>query len=298
MTIYDGVGYSTAAAGPVTGDKPYVLASANEKTVWSEEATSFDPADVLGDDYKTLLGVASEDPNITVHRQRRRSNLIMVFFGVLPVVFFGLFVHSVAIHARAPSSLESRLVQTSHSLDVSSCPGYKLSGLKKSKHGLKAQLSLAGAACNAFGQDIQDLTIQVTYETSSRYVCSKKFEASLNTRTTYRLHVNIYDTSKTQFTVPEFIIPSSSLTKSASAYASNSDLAFNYNADPFAFWITRRSDPNETPLFDTRTSSLPATPIPAVVPGDNSTVLDGFQLVFENQYLQVCFSVLNNAEVY
>ncbi|KAJ7610198.1 glycosyl hydrolases family 31-domain-containing protein [Roridomyces roridus] len=56
---------------------------------------------------------------------------------------------------------------------------------------------------------------------------------------------------------------------------------------PFGFWITRRSAPDETQLFDTRTASLPPTPIEPVIPGDNSTALDSFNLVFENQYLQI-----------
>jgi alpha-glucosidase len=50
--------------------------------------------------------------------------------------------------------------------------GYALRSVHQSNTGLTAQLSLANSACNAFGRDAQDLTIQVTYETSSRYVCT------------------------------------------------------------------------------------------------------------------------------
>ena len=101
-----------------------------------------------------------------------------------------------------------------------------------------------------------------------------------------RLHVNIFDTAQTQFTVPEDVIarppaPSAS-------HKDSSDLVFNHNANPFAFWITRRSAPNAMPLFDTRVASLPPTPIPAANPtADNSTALDSFALIFEDQYLQV-----------
>lgn len=62
---------------------------------------------------------------------------------------------------------------------------------------------------------------------------------------------------------------------------------FNHNPSPFAFWITRRSEPDAAPLFDTRTSSLPLTPIAPVIATDNTTALDGFPLVFEDEYLQV-----------
>ncbi|KAJ7120271.1 glycosyl hydrolases family 31-domain-containing protein [Mycena epipterygia] len=171
---------------------------------------------------------------------------------------------------------QAEATNVTNSFDVASCPGYALSSLSQTKSGLTAKLNLAGAECNAFGQDVANLTIQVTYETESR------------------LHVNIFDTANSQFTVPAsvFTRPSGSTT------AQKSDLVFNYDAKPFAFWITRRSDPHGVPLFDTRISSLPATPIASVIAGDNSTALDGFPLVFENQYLQLASALPLGANVY
>ncbi|KAH9475774.1 Alpha-glucosidase [Psilocybe cubensis] len=165
-----------------------------------------------------------------------------------------------------------------HSLDVSSCPGYQLHSLKQTNTGLTAKLGLNGKACNAFGTDVADLTIQVTYETNSR------------------LHVNIFDTANKQFTVPESVVerppaPSKSFQKT-------SDLVFNHQPSPFAFWITRRSQPHAAPLFDTRIASLPKTPIPAVIPDDNSTALNGFPLVFEDQYLQLSSALPLNTNIY
>jgi alpha-glucosidase len=92
-----------------------------------------------------------------------------------------------------------------------------------------------------------------------------------------RLHVNIFDTSKQQFTLPSgyFDLPKPG---ELTTPVQSADLAFHYQASPFAFWITRRSDPDSVPIFDTRLTSLPATPIPA---------FDGFPLVFEDRYLQV-----------
>jgi alpha-glucosidase len=103
---------------------------------------------------------------------------------------------------------------------------------------------------------------------------------------TFRLHVKIYDTANQQFTIPESVIerPAAPTT----SYTGSSDLVFNYDAMPFAFWITRRSDPDAMPLFDTRTSSLPPTPIQPFNASDPSTAFDSFSLVFEDQYLQVC----------
>ena len=101
-----------------------------------------------------------------------------------------------------------------------------------------------------------------------------------------RLHVSIFDTARNQFTVPESVVSRPPLPKVL--HKESSDLVFNYNANPFAFWITRRSAPNATPLFDTRITSLPPAPIPAANPTvDNSTALNSFALVFEDQYLQV-----------
>jgi alpha-glucosidase len=108
--------------------------------------------------------------------------------------------------------------------------------------------------------------------------------------------VNIFDTANSQFTVPEPVIARPGA--SGLSTADNSDLVFNYEPSPFAFWITRRSEPGATPLFDTRESSLPATPIPPVIQRDKSTALDGFPLVFEDQYLQLTSALPLDANVY
>ncbi|KAK7045115.1 glycoside hydrolase family 31 protein [Favolaschia claudopus] len=164
------------------------------------------------------------------------------------------------------------------SLNVSTCPGYTLSALSETQNGFTAHLDLAGPACNAFGTDIANLTIQVTYETQTR------------------LHVNLFDTANSQFTVPDSVISLPGASSSSSA--NTSDLIFNYEASPFEFWITRRSDPDAFPLFDTRKASLPATPIPPVMKDDASTALDGFALVFEDQYLQLTSALPLDANVY
>lgn len=48
---------------------------------------------------------------------------------------------------------------------LTSCPGYKASNVKTSPTGLTADLTLAGSACNVYGDDLKDLILQVTYET-------------------------------------------------------------------------------------------------------------------------------------
>ncbi|KAJ6454358.1 glycosyl hydrolases family 31-domain-containing protein [Mycena sanguinolenta] len=184
-------------------------------------------------------------------------------------------VLSLALVVAAQGNTTSPVI---NSFNVSSCPGYSLHSLSETDRGLTAQLELAGPACNAFGVDVVNLTIEVNYETETR------------------LHVNIYDTANSQFTIPEAVVAKPNV--SSSNTASKSDLVFNYDANPFAFWITRRSAPGAAPLFDTRTASLPETPIPPVMENDPSTALDGFPLVFENQYLQLTSVLPLGANVY
>ncbi|KAL7286001.1 hypothetical protein ACG7TL_001117 [Trametes sanguinea] len=169
--------------------------------------------------------------------------------------------------------------RTGPSLNVSSCPGYAVVSERQTNQGLVVQLSLAGEACNAFGHDIANLTVEVTYETVTR------------------LHVNIYDSAKIQFTVPQDVV-SLSVGENDPTLKDRSDLEFHHDSNPFEFWISRRSDPDGLPLFDTRTKSLPPTPIPPVIPGDNTTALDGFPLVFEDQYLQLTSALPLDANIY
>ena len=98
--------------------------------------------------------------------------------------------------------------------------------------------------------------------------------------------MNIYDTERSQFTIPDGMLGLP--LRTPEILDRSPDLLFNYETSPFSFWITRRSDPNAFPLFDTRISSLPKTPTLPVVPEIPSTSLDGFPLIFEDRYLQVC----------
>jgi hypothetical protein len=58
---------------------------------------------------------------------------------------------------------------------ISTKTGYSLGSLEETSSGLSAKLSLAGEGCNAFGHDIANLTIQVTYDTTTRYASCTLF---------------------------------------------------------------------------------------------------------------------------
>lgn len=51
------------------------------------------------------------------------------------------------------------------------CPGYKASNVKTTSHDIKADLHLAGAKCNAYGKDLDNLKLDVTVETCE-YIAS------------------------------------------------------------------------------------------------------------------------------
>ena len=50
---------------------------------------------------------------------------------------------------------------------LDACPGYNATNVEDRGSTLTADLTLAGQACNVFGTDIQQLKLQVTYETGT-----------------------------------------------------------------------------------------------------------------------------------
>ena len=72
---------------------------------------------------------------------------------------FGICIFSYAILVLGGRQLDA----------IADCPGYRAFNVRSSPHGVVADLTLAGPACNAFGEDILDLTLTVTYETG-RYL--------------------------------------------------------------------------------------------------------------------------------
>ncbi|KAI0271249.1 glycosyl hydrolases family 31-domain-containing protein [Gloeopeniophorella convolvens] len=159
-----------------------------------------------------------------------------------------------------------------HSLNVSTCPGYTLTSLRNLQHGLTAQLNLAGPSAMLLARTLQ----------------------------TSRLHVNIFDTAARQFTLPStFFSRPTPPSDSTPSLVNTSDLVFNYESSPFAFWITRRGqEGSDAVLFDTRQASLPSAPVPAYNTSDSRTAFDGFPLVFEDQYLQLTSALPLNTNIY
>ena len=51
--------------------------------------------------------------------------------------------------------------------NVDACPGYNATNISNTKNGFKADLVLAGPACNVYGPDLKKLSLSVTYETGT-----------------------------------------------------------------------------------------------------------------------------------
>jgi hypothetical protein len=54
--------------------------------------------------------------------------------------------------------------------DVTSYPGYTLSGVSQTGNAITANLQLAGAACTAYGTDLESLQLLVEYQTGENSI--------------------------------------------------------------------------------------------------------------------------------
>lgn len=144
-----------------------------------------------------------------------------------PVLLAWLLAKAVATTSTVP--LRARDYPSDDAL--SSCPGYSASNIQTTATGTSADLHLAGPSCNAYGDDLASLTLEVTYETATR------------------LHVKIQDAANSVYQVPESVLP-----RPSSQGVSNSTLGFTYTDSPFAFSVSR-TDTGEV-LFDTSAASL------------------------------------------
>ncbi|KAF4592222.1 glycoside hydrolase family 31 protein [Ophiocordyceps camponoti-floridani] len=115
---------------------------------------------------------------------------------------------------------------------LDACRGYEASHVSHTDSGLTASLRLLGQPCNAYGTDLDDLTLEVTHETDER------------------LHVKIQDRANQVYQVPESVFPR----PRGRSSRHQSKLKFNYTASPFSFQVLRAGS-NEV-LFDTSAASL------------------------------------------
>lgn len=140
------------------------------------------------------------------------------------------------------------------------CPGYKASNLKMTSNGMTGTLTLAGPACNTYGNDIQELSMSLTYQSKSRI--------NLEIIPAYLSHKNYtkYILRPEIVTKPEF---------EGSVNMGDTDLVFHYQNQPsFQFQVIRRS--NGDVIFSTY----------------------GTKIVFQDQFLELATSMVPDYNLY
>jgi alpha-glucosidase len=104
---------------------------------------------------------------------------------------------------------------------LDACPGYNIKNVVAQGTTLTADLVLAGTACNVFGNDLEQLSLAVTYETENR------------------IHLKITDANSSRYEVPESVLPRPNGTFQGSP--NGAAIQFNYTTSPFSFTVFRTS---------------------------------------------------------
>ncbi|THY30913.1 putative alpha-glucosidase [Aureobasidium pullulans] len=141
------------------------------------------------------------------------------------------------------------------------CPGYRASNVEHTQHGFTASLSLAGAPCNVYGTDIEDLNITIAYQSS------------------HRLSVNISPAFVTAENSSHYILPSGIVYKPEQGVpdepTEDIDLQFVWSNDPtFSFAVLRKST------------------------GDVIFSTEGTVLVYEDQFIEFVSALPENYNLY
>ena len=142
------------------------------------------------------------------------------------------------------------------------CPGYTASNVARDPLGLTATLTLAGSACNVYGNDIQSLNLTVQYQSADRLAI--------------RITPAVIDASNfSYYNLPSYIVHQPTPDADANSTTLSSDLNFVWSNDPtFSFSVYRVSTGDA--LF--------------------STV--GTKLVFEDQFVEFASTLPENYNLY
>ena len=142
------------------------------------------------------------------------------------------------------------------------CPGYTASNVARNSLGLTATLTLAGSACNIYGNDIDTLNLTVQHQSADRLAI--------------RITPALIDASNfSYYHLPSYIVHQPTPDTDASSTSLSSDLNFVWSNDPtFSFSVYRVSTGDA--LF--------------------STV--GTKLVFEDQFVEFASNLPEDYNLY
>ena len=142
------------------------------------------------------------------------------------------------------------------------CPGYTAKNVVRNLLGLTATLTLAGKACNVYGNDINTLNLTVEYQAVDRLAV--------------RVIPAVIDASNTtQYNIPDYIVHQPTADADANSTTLTSDLNFVWSNDPtFSFSVYRVST------------------------GDTIFSTTGTKLVFEDQFVEFASDLPENYNLY
>ena len=140
------------------------------------------------------------------------------------------------------------------------CPGYKASNIVNTAQGFTADLTIAGADCSAYGNDIHDLTLAVEWQAKER------------------LSLKIYPKYLAPQNLTQYIL-SGSLTPEPVADGTTTSKTSNLN-------LTWTNDPS----FQFQVSRV----------GSGEVIFDtyGHKIVYEDQFLELKTNMVDDYNVY
>ena len=142
------------------------------------------------------------------------------------------------------------------------CPGYTASNVERNELGFTATLTLAGEACNVYGNDVETLNLTVEYQSSQRLAVGIK-------------PAMIDASNRSYFILPESIVTQPEADDDASITSMDNDLSFTWTNDPtFSFTVYRKST------------------------GDTIFSTAGTKLVYEDQFIEFVSALPENYNLY
>ncbi|KAI0505593.1 glycoside hydrolase family 31 protein [Xylaria bambusicola] len=205
--------------------------------------------------------------SVRVKKRRGETSRVMILLAAMLFILASLVLSlpspSPAEHV-LPSRDDVAVIPNIHDPDAvdpqSVCPGYKASNVIETPLGLTADLILAGGPCNAYGTDVEALSLVVEYQAADR------------------LHVEILPKYLGPNNQSWFILPDALLPKPKPENEDTkpqSDLDFTWSNEPtFSFQVTRKSTSDV--LFTT----------------------GGSQLVYQDQFIEFSSALPENYNLY
>ncbi|KAI7490215.1 putative alpha-glucosidase AgdA [Hortaea werneckii] len=166
----------------------------------------------------------------------------------------------VAILINYAPSVTPNVLDTTAPKAQAECPGYKASNIEETQNNLTADLVLAGKACDLYGFDIHELTLDVEYQAKER-LSVKIYQKYLGSR------------NESLYTLSPDLTPQPSAEEGSNK--AGSDLVFTWSNDPSFQFRVSRAGSGEV-LFDTL----------------------GKMIVFEDQFLELVISMVPDYNIY